>query len=1043
MVVVTCPTPSQFQDLLEGRIGAGELDDLYEHVDDCSTCFSLLAELGRAASLGAMLDDRDGASTETTWPPSQLAEYRLMRLLGRGAGGEVWAAHDTLLDREVAIKFPSGATSLSARARFRREAWAVARLSHPNVVTVHRVGEFGARLFLVSELVRGDSLDRLPRPIPWPRVRAIALGLARGLAAAHAAGIVHRDLKPANAILGENGEVKLLDFGLARLLNDPAEIAGGLALGSPSLTATGAVVGTPLYLAPEAWRGEPPTYRMDIYSLGAVLYELCTGTPPHSGSTIEEVRNSALVSAPTPLAGIEPRFAAIVMRCLARDPAARFADGGELRRALYHLDAPTKHPLRQIGSIAAALVATGLAFTLAWPGVQPATTLTTPEPALCPAPPLDPDAVWSDAKRQELADRRGVEARTLDVDFAAWQAARARACGAGAAAQNPRHTCLNAVLVRFDVIARSIEGLPAGVPTADAGAFALDPSICEAARPPRLLLTATPELREVVATAMRAAADEVPYRRDAAAALVRRVAADPCAAALARLLLAGTTPAADERRGELPEAEQDAERCNDDRVRAEVALGAARHALASGTLGAAISAKIRSADVTVERVAQRDLTAEIDALRLETARRADHIDEAIAHGEAAVAGYAARGRIAAQLAIGLRVLDLRDLRTGPDDLPAVPRLYDESRALAARELGESHPVVRKIDAALAARMFMRGDVEGGHARLAKLWRPIPGERARRIRGRVVDPRGAPVEGATVTAGRTLYGDGIGAAVPFPGTADEQRVATTGKAGEFEIPDAPPEGAVIAQLGDARSRPAAIADALTLALEPTSRVEGRIDLRGEPASRVIVSLQDLRLPVSTPYELVAPVAPDGTFAVDGVPRARVRVYAVLRNPQTRSLASTTVDVRAPVVRGLAIAVARSQRVVHVIVRSTVEVPVGNAQVLVFPGHRASTNLLELSRDLRTANLRLARQIEGEHAPPAVVGRARAGDMFATMNAVPEGAATACAIGLPADLGDRDLDAKINANLARIEVRCEPIPPDADVAVVEVPPWPRLN
>jgi len=193
----------------------------------------------------------------------------------------------------------------------------------------------------------------------------------------------------------------------------------------------------------------------------------------------------------------------------------------------------------------------------------------------------------------------------------------------------------------------------------------------------------------------------------------------------------------------------------------------------------------------------------------------------------------------------------------------------------------------------------------------------------------------------------------------------------------------------------------------------------------------------------PYELVAPVAPDGSFAVDGVPRGKVRVYATLRNPRAYSFASTTVNVRVPVVRGVAIAASRSRRAVHVIVRSTVAAPIGNATVLVFPGHRASTNALELSKELSSANQRLALQIEGEHAPPAVVGRARAGDMFATMNEVPEGAATACAIGLPADLSDRDFDAKLYANLVRIQVRCEPIPTGADVVVVEVPPPPRMD
>jgi hypothetical protein len=632
----------------------------------------------------------------------------------------------------------------------------------------------------------------------------------------------------------------------------------------------------------------------------------------------------------------------------------------------------------------------------------------------------------------------------LDVDFAAWQAARARACAAGAGAQSPRHACLDAALVRFDVVARAVEGLPADVPTVDPGAFAIDPRICEAARPARLAAAAaTPQLREVVATVMREAVIEAPYPRDAAHGLVERVAAEPCAAAHARLLLAGATPLSSERDRQLSEAVQDAERCDDDRVRAEVAVSVARHPLGTAVLGAAITAKVRSAEVAVERVAQPDLVADVDALRLEIARRADHLDKAIERGADAVAGYAARGRIAAQLAVGMRLLELRDLRAAAGDVEDVPRLYAEWRALATRELGDGHPIARKIDGQMAERMFMHGDVEGGHARLEQAWRPIPGERARRIRGRVVDLHGRPVEGATVAAGRYLIGDAISVAAPFPPYADAQRVVRTGKTGEFEILDAPPEGAVIAQLGDARSRPAAIADELALARAPTSRREGTIDIRGEPASRVAVSVQDLGVPISTPYELIAPVRPDGTFAVDGVPRGRVRVYAALQNPRTRSLASTTVDVRAPVVRGVAIAVASSTRVVHVIVRSTVGVPVANAQVFVFPGHRASTSLLALFRELRSANLRTARQIEGEQAPPAVVGSARAGDMFATMNEVPEGVATACALGLPADLSDRDLDSKINANLAKLEVRCEPIGAGAEAVVVEVPPWPRLD
>jgi hypothetical protein len=803
------------------------------------------------------------------------------------------------------------------------------------------------------------------------------------------------------------------------------------------LTVTGSLLGTPAYMAPEQWRGGAVTPATDQFGFCVALWEALAGERPFRGPTVEALREEIL-RGPGALdaSKIPRRMRRVLRRGLDPVPSRRWPSMNALLAAMTRAGRRSALAIA-LGVIAAAVVAAIVVHAVG------RSSAPAPALAVCPAPALDPDAVWSDARRQQLVARRPAEVRVIDADFAAWRAARERACHGDAAAQLPRHACLDAVLVRLDAIARAVEGLAPGVPATDAGAYAIDPVVCEAARPPRLSAAASPQLREVIATSLREGASAVPYPPAEASALVHRASGEPCAAALARLLFAGASRVSAERDQQLSEAEQDAERCSDDRVRAEVALAAARHALTSGTLGAAISTKVKSAEVAVERVAQRDLTAGIDWLRLETARRADHLDEAIARGEAAVAGFAARGRVAAQLAAGVDLLELRDLRARADDVEVVPRLYAQWRALAVAQLGEGHPTVRRIDLELATRMFVHGDVEGAHARLEKLRRPLPNDRARHIRGRVLDGRGRPVEGATVVAASRLAGDSIGVAVAFPGGADEQRFATTNKAGAFELLDAPAAGVVIAQHGASRSMPAAIADTVTLALEPTSRLEGRIELNGEPVSRVLVSVQDLRVPVSLAYELVAPVAPDGSFAVEGVPRTQVRVFAALRHAWTRSFASATADVRAPVVRGVSIAVARSKRVVHVIVRSTVGVPVGNAQVYVFPEARVSTTALEVAKEFRSANVRLARQIEGEHAPAPVVGRARPGDMFATMNEVPKGATTACAIGLPPDLSDRELNRKLSENLTKIEVRCVPIASDADVVVVEVPPWPRLD
>ncbi len=269
--------------------------------------------------------------------------------------GHVYLGKDVLLERAVAIKFIAAADFNEAlRVRFLAEGRAIARLSHPNVVAIHRVSEVEGRPYLVAEYVRGQGLDALSRPMPWEKVLRIGTGLIRGLAAAHRQGVLHRDIKPANAILADGDEVKLIDFGLADLrsveatdssfpleghqASKPLRGAAGestLDFSGGQLRSGARVIGTPRYMAPELLEGGPASRRSDLYSFGAVLYELCCGHAPRRNEEGWAVL-PLVQEAPT----VNPRLATIIDQCLHPDPRRRWASADEVLDALEQV-APT------------------------------------------------------------------------------------------------------------------------------------------------------------------------------------------------------------------------------------------------------------------------------------------------------------------------------------------------------------------------------------------------------------------------------------------------------------------------------------------------------------------------------------------------------------------------------------------------------------------------------------------------------------------------------------------------------------------------------
>ncbi len=264
--------------------------------------------------------------------------YRLTRRMAAGGMGQVWEAEDTVLHRKVAIKVLSEGLSSDPKSseRFRREARAAAGLAHPNVAGVFDYGEDDGTQFIVMELIEGDTLaEKLRREgrLDPAEASRIAGEIAAALAAAHEAGIVHRDVKPGNVILTRQGEVKVLDFGIA-------------AASGPNLTATGFTMGTAAYLSPEQAAGQRATPASDVYAIGVVLYEMLAGYPPFTGETLVAVAAAHMSQEAPPLAEAVPGIPShLVLACgkaLAKDPALRPASAREFSRMLEPPDRATQ-----------------------------------------------------------------------------------------------------------------------------------------------------------------------------------------------------------------------------------------------------------------------------------------------------------------------------------------------------------------------------------------------------------------------------------------------------------------------------------------------------------------------------------------------------------------------------------------------------------------------------------------------------------------------------------------------------------------------------
>ncbi len=278
----------------------------------------------------------------TLAPSARLGPYQIVAPIGAGGMGEVFRARDTRLLRDVALKVlpASFAADQERRARFEQEARAASALNHPNIITLFDIGDADGVMYIAMEYVEGKTLRDLlgPGTLPSRKVLEIAEQLADGLAKAHEAGILHRDLKPDNVMVSKDGFVKILDFGLAKLGAATVDGVSGLETAARPGTSPGAVMGTVGYMSPEQASGRPVDFRSDQFSLGAVLYEMVTGTRPFVRKTSAETLVAIIREEPEDAGKLNPRSPAplrwLIERCLEKDPEDRFSSTRDLARDL-------------------------------------------------------------------------------------------------------------------------------------------------------------------------------------------------------------------------------------------------------------------------------------------------------------------------------------------------------------------------------------------------------------------------------------------------------------------------------------------------------------------------------------------------------------------------------------------------------------------------------------------------------------------------------------------------------------------------------------
>ncbi len=1011
-----------------------------------------MAEAGKGDELAQTATAPGSAPSGPAQPiGDSLGRYKLERMLGEGGMGVVHCAFDPDLERRVALKvLRRRAGADDARQRLLREARAMARLTHPNVVAVHEVGTAGDRDYVAMELIDGETLadwlkaaKRSPREITHAFIAA-----GRGLAAAHNAGLVHRDFKPHNVLRARDGRVVVTDFGLARGVEATISFEatmkpGHLADATPSslsgITATGSVLGTPAYMAPEQWDGGIVGPAADQFAFCVALWEALTGERPFKGQTLDELKRDVQRGVEAlDVARVPRRLRAPLRRGLQRDPAKRYPNMDALLAALERADRSAS--LWSITWRGAAVLAT-LAFLIVHERGKAAPS--------CEPPAAELGSVWSPAIAQVTPSAL---APPFDKLAVRWSMARATACTADPIARPMQLRCLDGVLARFSAVRQGYSRV-AGVDGEDAMSELVDPTVCLTPAPPRLGLAATPDAAK--AFELLAIASAAEHKDDDAAkpppapvqAFVDRIDVEPCARVIGLRALGETALDFQARRNAINEAVQSGEQCEDDRVRADSLVESMPYQFELPVIGPRGQQAIKRAAAAVARVTQNDLRARVEFVRAMVASQHEHWADALGIVHGLTESLEAEGFHDSAVTLALEEIDMHIVRSRPEDFAA-------ARALAAKWLPVAQAVhddkrthqLEQEDA--YARYYADAgnpDTAAARAEIVRLWQQASQLKGphRRVEGDVVDAHGKPVANALVAAAAQVFADNAGV-LPLVRLHQGDfglREVTTDAAGHFAIDEASIHGAIIAQVGELRSTPLPIADKVKLVLGPTRTVSGSVALGGlTNAEPMVLAMTEL----GDSYLTAAPVRADSTFELAGAPTTKFGIAVAVDGTASTSMRATAVAAGTEPVRNLVLKPSTSGRTLDVMVRSTVSAPINTAEVVVLPGRVHVTNIAQLDKSLNAGvSIAFGRHVAGEGVPRPALDQYKPGDLWARFSNVDAGDVTVCSLALVDDLMDTEALHKLQAHLDEVEASCQTIGGDVDVVVAPTAPLKRMD